>query len=55
MTKKQWQIIYYCQYMLIISVFAFCIMNNWKKTGWFVVLPLGIVTCTILRKKKNPN
>jgi len=53
MSAKQWQIVYYCVYFITVFGFLICIMIGWKKTGWFVVFPVGLVLSILLRNKKK--
>jgi hypothetical protein len=55
MTEQRWRMIYWAQVGILICVFAVCAMNGWNKTAWFVVLPIGMIYCALLRRKKIPS
>jgi hypothetical protein len=55
MTEQRWRMIYWAQVGLILGIFAVCKMNGWDKTAWFVVLPIGVIYCALLRRKKIPD
>lgn len=55
MTEQRRRMIYWAQVGLILCIFAVCTMMHWEKIAWFVVLPIGVIYCALLRRKKIPN